>query len=98
VHILKFCFRFTRISLEVSNTKCACVHSASTKQLQDISAVNIYNSDKFIIFIFETQNRTQARLYQHTHAHFALLTSDEMRVKRKQKFTTMTAPPGLYTV
>jgi hypothetical protein len=53
-----------------------------TKQLQDISAVNIYNSDKFIIFIFETQNRTQARLYQHTHAHFVLLTSDEMWVKR----------------
>jgi hypothetical protein len=59
------------------------VHSASTKQLQDISAVNIYNSDKFIIFIFETQNGTQARLYQHTHAHFVLLISDEMRVKRK---------------
>ena len=47
-----------------------------------MSAVNIYNSDKFIKFIFETQNRTQARQYQHTHAHFVLLTSDEMRVKR----------------
>jgi hypothetical protein len=62
------------------------VHNASTKQLHDMSAVNIYNSDKFIIFIFETQTRTQARLYQHTHAHFVLFTSDEMRVKRKQQF------------
>jgi hypothetical protein len=54
------------------------VHNANTKQLHDMFAVNIYNSDKFIIFIFETQNRTQARLCQHTHAHFVLLTCDEM--------------------
>ena len=58
------------------------VHNASTKQLHDMSAVNIYNSDKFIIFIFETQNRTQARLCQHRHAHVVLLTCDEMWVKR----------------
>ena len=58
------------------------MHNANTKILQDMSAGNIYNSDKFIKFIFKTQNRTQARLYQHTHAHFVLLTSDEMRVKR----------------
>jgi hypothetical protein len=58
------------------------VHNANTKQLHDMFAVNIYNSDKFIIFIFETQNRTQARLCQHTHAHFVLITCDEMWVKR----------------
>ena len=52
-----------------------------------MSEVNIYNSDKFIIFINSLKRKKKyitghkQYIHTHTHTHFVLLTSEELRVK-----------------